>query len=289
MKNGKNKLFIILGALFMVIVLVSFIVASNYSNIYVYIQNKGLFRQEIIIEKSEREIINADIESLKDDERFEFNQSLMLVNRKYMLSNEFIAMSSEYKDSTVYMNTCILKAYENLSAAVLEKTGKKLYVSSSIRGREEQEELYLKDPHTATLPGASEHETGLALDLYVARFSGDGFLKSRSGRFVNSHAHEYGFIMRYPSYGEDITGIRFEPWHVRYVGFPHSNIIYNNHITLEEYIEMLTPEIIYESQGYLILRTQVEDDKINIPEGCESYVISPDNTGYYIVTGKLGK
>lgn len=288
MKNRKNKLWIILCSVALVVVLVSVLVMSRYSDIYVYVQNKGWFREAVDIEKSGTGVVSMDIEEAREDDRFEFNQSLLLVNRQYTLSDEFIAESSEYKDSTVYMNTCIQDAYESLSHAVLEKTGKKLYVSSSIRGREEQEELYLKDPLTATIPGASEHETGLALDVYVARFAGDGFLKSPAGRFVNSHAHEYGFIMRYPSYGEQSTKIRFEPWHVRYVGFPHSNIIYGNSITLEEYIEMLTPEVVYESQGYLILRTQPENGKINVPEGCESYVVSPDNTGYYIVTGKMG-
>jgi D-alanyl-D-alanine carboxypeptidase len=130
----------------------------------------------------------------------------------------------------------MIDAYAQLSGVVKELTGNKLYVSSDLRTREEQEALYREDPATATIPGASEHQSGLALDVYVAYYAGDAFLKSPSGRFVNTHAHHYGFIIRYPAYGEEITGIRFEPWHIRYVGAPHARVIYNNQLTLEEYI-----------------------------------------------------
>ena len=134
------------------------------------------------------------------------------------------------------MNVCILDAYGELAAAVYEKTEEKLYISSGIRDREKQQVLYEQDPNTATIPGASEHETGLCMDVYVSGFAGDGFIKSEAGLFVNAHGHEYGFIIRYPKHGEEQTGIRFEPWHIRYVGQPHADIIYNNKLTLEEYI-----------------------------------------------------
>ena len=104
--------------------------------------------------------------------------------------------------------------------------------------------------------------------------------------FVNSHCHEYGFIVRYPSYGEEQTGIRFEPWHIRFVGQPHADIIYNNKLTLEEYISELKEGVCYETERYFILRQRAEDGQLLLPTGCESYVISPDNTGCYLVTGK---
>lgn len=48
------------------------------------------------------------------------------------------------------------------------------------------------------------------------------------------HAHEYGFIIRYPKDKTDITGYEYEPWHIRYVGNPQAIYLYNNHLTLEE-------------------------------------------------------
>ena len=209
----------------------------------------------------------------------------MLINTKHTLKEDFVPDVLEYKDTTVYMSRCMIEAYAAFSAAVNERTGKKLYVSSDLRSAEEQEALYAEDPLTATLPGASEHQTGLALDVYVAYYSGDGFIKSPSGRFVNSHAHEYGFIIRYPSYAEAVTGIRYEPWHIRYVGHPHSDVIYRNHITLEEYIESLEIGEWYEINGFLVSRQRIGENVI-LPESFESCVISPDNTGCYIITVK---
>ena len=260
------------------------VIVANYHNIYVFIETKGFFRTPLPIEKVAADgFCEYSLDVLKTDRRVSFDQSLMLVNTEYMLKEEFVPDVLEYKDTTVYMSKCMLDAYASLSAAVSEKTGKKLYVSSDLRTKEEQEALYAEDPLTATVPGASEHQTGLALDVYVAYYAGDAFIKSPSGRFVNSHAHEYGFIIRYPSYAEGVTGIRFEPWHIRYVGRPHSDAIYRNHTTLEEYIESLEIGKWYEVDGYLVSR-QGADGTFILPENFESCTVSPDNTGCYIVT-----
>ena len=251
-----------------------------------YLMTAGLGRTEVSMERTTIPLVSLSVEELQDMENVTFDQSMLLINTEYMLSEEFVAVTGEYKDSGVNMNVCILDAYRELSAAVLENTGDKLYVSSGIRDRAKQQLLYEEDPTTATIPGASEHETGLCLDVYVAYFAGDGFLKSDAGQFVNSHCHEYGFIIRYPSYGEEKTGIRFEPWHIRYVGQPHADVIYNNKMTLEEYILGLKEGVCYETERYFIIRQKSEDGCLRVPTGCESYVISPDNTGCYLVTGK---
>lgn len=244
-----------------------------------------LGRNNISMESSTIPLVELSMEELLEKENVVFDQSLMLINTEYMLAESFVAETGEYKDSGVDMNVCILDEYGELSAAVLKQTGDKLYVSSGIRDRKRQQELYEEDPETATVPGASEHETGLCMDVYVAYFAGDRFLKSEAGQFVNSHCHEYGFIIRYPNYGEKETGIRFEPWHIRYVGQPHADIIYNNKLTLEEYILHLKEGVCYETGMYYIIRQKEKDGKLLVPTGCESYIISPDNTGGYIVTG----
>ena len=182
------------------------------------------------------------------------------------------------------MNSCVLESYSLLSSVIRERFDEKLYVSSDFRTYEEQQELYKEDPLTATVPGASEHQTGLAVDVYVAYYAGEAFIKSPAGRFVNAECHKYGFIIRYPSYGEEITGIRFEPWHLRYVGMPHAEIIYQNRLTLEEYILSMEIGTWYEAEGYLICRQETVDGCLSLPENFTSCTISPDNTGYYIVT-----
>ena len=250
-----------------------------------YLMTTGLGREKVSIESCTIPLVTLSMEELMGMENVTFDQSMLLINTEYMLEEGFAAETGEYKQSGVLMNTCILESYARLSAAVTEETGDKLYISSGIRDRKKQQILYEQDPETATVPGASEHETGLCMDVYVSGFAGDGFLKSEAGQFVNSHCHEYGFIIRYPNYGEEMTGIRFEPWHIQYVGQPHADIIYNNRLTLEEYILGLEEEICYETGQYFIIRQRIENGTLCIPTECESYIISPDNTGCYIVTG----
>lgn len=285
MKKQKIKLIALISVIAVAVIASVVTVMLNYHTIYVFAETKGWFRQEIAVQKTVPDgLCVFTEEELEGDSRVSFDQSMMLVNRQYHLPDGFIPDVLEYKDTTVYMSSCMLDAYADLSSAVKERTGNKLYVSSDLRTADEQEVLYLEDPLTATVPGASEHQTGLALDVYVAYYAGDGFVKSISGRFVNSHAHEYGFIIRYPSYAEDVTGIRFEPWHIRYVGHPHSDVIYNNHTTLEEYIDALEIGEWYEIDGYLVCRQKLFNGGLILPQNFESCIISPDNTGCYIVT-----
>ncbi len=251
-----------------------------------YLITTGFGTKNIPVVQTSLPMQECSLEELKQDKRVTFDQSMMLVNTEYMLSEDFKAETKQYKDSGLLMNKCMIDSYAKLSAAVTEETKDKLYVSSSVRDREQQAKLYEEDNKTATIPGASEHETGLCLDLYVAHYAGNGFLRSKAGQFVNSNCYKYGFIIRYPSYGKQKTGIRFEPWHIRYVGQPHATIITHNRLTLEEYIVSLKEGICYEAEGYYITRQRLQDGQICIPQDCESYVISPDNTGCYIITGK---
>lgn len=284
--NKKHRLVIIISALLCVALICSLAVALNLDAIFVATEKWGWRREPYSMERVELKTISLSLEEAQSREGFTVDQSLMLINTEHTVPKDFEWNIEEYKSTTVYMNTCMLFAYARLSAAVSETTGNKLYVSSDVRSREEQEALWQDDPTTATLPGASEHESGLCLDVYVARFSGDGFLRSRSGRFVNSHAHEYGFIIRYPSYGEDSTGIRFEPWHIRYVGEPVADYIYNNSLTLEEFVFSLEPNALYLCGDHIFSR-QSDKDSLNIPEGAISVTVSPDNTGHYIYVAKI--
>ncbi|MCH5197307.1 MAG: M15 family metallopeptidase [Oscillospiraceae bacterium] len=225
------------------------------------------------------------LNELKSDNRVRFDQSAILINSDYPLQEDFVPSLSKYKDTDVQINECLNKAYEKLSATVGEEFGSKLFVSSTYRTQEEQQKLYEEDPSNANAPGTSEHQSGLALDVYVKNYAGLGFIKSDAGRFVNSKCWEYGFIVRYPSYGKEKTGMKYEPWHIRYVGKPHAEIIYNNRLTLEEYIESLQDGAWYEADGYLISRQKPqENDMLSLPANFTNAVISPDNTGSYIIT-----
>lgn len=87
-------------------------------------------------------------------------------------------------------------------------------------------------------PGHSEHQTGLAMD--VSGISGkcaatDCFADTAEAAWLAEHAHEHGFIIRYPKGKEEITGYKYEPWHLRYVGPEIAEEIWKRGITLEEY------------------------------------------------------
>lgn len=91
------------------------------------------------------------------------------------------------------------------------------------------------------VPGASEHQLGLAFDIvtdYHAVLDYE-FGDTNAGQWLKKHCAEYGFILRYPRGKESITGIEYEPWHFRYVGVEAATYIMENELTLEEFIEGL--------------------------------------------------
>ena len=100
-------------------------------------------------------------------------------------------------------------------------------------------EAYLLAGEYVTVPGASEHQLGLALDIVCNTYTSlnAGFANTDAGKWLAANCHKYGFILRYPLGKEDITGIGYEPWHFRYVGVEAATIIMEEEITLEEFWE----------------------------------------------------
>ena len=96
-----------------------------------------------------------------------------------------------------------------------------------LRSQGRLEEAYV------AIPGTSEHELGLAVDINEAGGADPWGLYN----WLAAHAHEYGFILRYPQGKESITGIDYEPWHFRYVGKEAAAEIYSRQVTLEEYLQ----------------------------------------------------
>lgn len=90
------------------------------------------------------------------------------------------------------------------------------------------------------IPGTSEHETGLAVDIVTTENQNldNSQLNSACQKWMMEHCYDYGFILRYPEDKVKITGIDFEPWHYRYVGYDIAQYIKQNGICLEEYKNM---------------------------------------------------
>src|SRR5690625_254739 len=89
-------------------------------------------------------------------------------------------------------------------------------------------------------PGQSEHQTGLVMDVTSESMDfqlDESFDETKEGKWLRDHAHEYGFIIRYPKDGEDMTGYMYEPWHIRYLGIDMATNVYESGLTYEQYLE----------------------------------------------------
>lgn len=111
-------------------------------------------------------------------------------------------------------------------------------------GKSREEAVRLTNEYY-TVPGHSEHHTGLAFDIITPEYHNqiysldDRFADTDAYTWLRAHCAEYGFILRYPKEKEEETQINFEPWHYRYVGVEHAQYIMEHGLCLEEYIELL--------------------------------------------------
>jgi D-alanyl-D-alanine carboxypeptidase len=158
----------------------------------------------------------------------------------------------------------IVSDYEKLKAAA-EKAGHPLVMISAFRSIASQKAVFDQNvtmlmnqgqskekaiettKRTMTEPGYSEHHTGLALDVvdrqwynsYPDTVLDHQFGDTAGGKWLQEHAREYGFIIRYPEGKQAITKIDYEPWHLRYVGVETATYIEKHQLTLEEFLEQV--------------------------------------------------
>lgn len=125
--------------------------------------------------------------------------------------------------------------------------GIRLRLSSGYRSYLQQQQLhalYVRQQGEAqadresAIAGHSEHQTGLAVDVSPANGTcvvEDCFATTPEGQWVAAHAHEYGFTIRYQKDKEAITGYKYEPWHIRYVGVSLASELHKTGQTMEEF------------------------------------------------------
>lgn len=175
--------------------------------------------------------------------------------------------------------------------------GEQIVPVSGWRSKEEQTAIYtqaLRDSGAeftrqfVALPGCSEHQTGLAIDLALKSGSIDfirpDFPYSGVCQVFRETAVRFGFIERYPKGKEHITGIAHEPWHFRYVGAPHAEIMQQHSLCLEEYIDFLkAAPYIYHSGETCIRITYCPQGDVEVENGTP-YTVSGDNIDGSILT-----
>ena len=175
-----------------------------------------------------------------------YRGSILLVNAEHRLSADYVPEglvnlyeqrhSFRLASSDIYLTRETYEAMERMFAAAEADGVNGFIVTSGYRDYNRQAEIYAEsEPGKAQEPGASEHQTGLAFD--VTAENNGGFETTEQYAWLCAHAHEYGFIQRYPANKADETGISYEPWHYRYVGAEAATIIRNENLTLEEFIK----------------------------------------------------
>jgi len=189
-------------------------------------------------------------------------------------------------DDSIRLTSFLIDKFSNMIEAAKNDGITHFMISSGYRDKLEQNQLFQEMGAQYALPaGYSEHNLGLSLDIG----STQGKMEhAAEGKWLMNHAWEHGFILRYPEDKTAITGIVYEPWHFRYVGLPHSAIMYDKDFVLEEYLDYLREQksitATIDGQVYEIFYYAISHDTwIDIPQDVE-YEISGDNMSGVIVT-----
>ena len=183
---------------------------------------------------------------------------LILANKNSPLPEGYAPELVTLADSSLQMQTEAAAAFDEMRQAA-NATGLHLMACSTYRSVERQTELYdaevqkwigkgyaeadarEKAATVVMIPGCSEHNTGLAVDVgsVTNQRVEEDFEDEPEFDWLQEHAAEYGFILRYPSDKQAITGVSYEPWHYRYVGVENAKAIKESGLCLEEYLGLL--------------------------------------------------
>lgn len=160
-------------------------------------------------------------------------QGILIANKTYALPKTY----APGEDKTARA------AFERMKEAAAAE-GLTLKIVSGYRSYKTQNTLYTtyvkrsgqkKADTFSARPGHSEHQTGLAFDINKAS---DSFANTPEAKWLAEHCHEFGFILRYPRGKEAITGYKYEPWHVRYLGKERAAAVTASGLCLEEYLHI---------------------------------------------------
>ena len=166
-----------------------------------------------------------------DAEGLTYVDGVLVANKSYGLPSSF----------EPGLEPLVYQQFQALSSDA-SKEGLSIYIGSGYRSYSDQQKIYdnyvqqdgkdAADTYSAR-PGYSEHQTGLVIDVNTID---DAFGYTAEAAWLAEHAHEYGFIIRYPQGKEAYTGYKYEPWHIRYVGSKLATKLYNSGQCLEEYL-----------------------------------------------------
>lgn len=214
---------------------------------------KDLSKQEIIT----RVNMNLDYDFyqkiINQDKPLELNT---IVNKYYQLDlnfapNDLVYVNDTYSSTSdpayQYRNHQVRKVvYDDFIALkeACKNKGFNLYVVSGYRSTPWQTEIYNnmvnvynqeRADQTCSRPGHSEHTTGLGLDVAIDNYKYEEIVKHPNYKWFTQQLANYGFILRYPSGKEDLTGYNYESWHIRYLGKDLAKKVVKSGLTYDEY------------------------------------------------------
>jgi hypothetical protein len=175
--------------------------------------------------------VQCAVRHLEEKDGVTYIDGIMVINKTYGAPSSFDpGRSSEAADAFASLQ-------EAATAAGLD-----IYDSSDYRDYAYQDTIYnnyvdlygweMADTFSAR-PGYSEHQTGLTVDVNTID---DAFGDTEEAKWLAEHCAEYGYIVRYPADKVDVTGYKYEPWHIRYVGKEAATEMYERGLCLEEYL-----------------------------------------------------
>ena len=181
---------------------------------------------------------------------------LVLVNRDNLLSKDYIPADLVNDLSCRKVSSTKIQMRQTAADALCvlfdaaKADGITLYAHSGYRSYQTQNTIYYNrlkkmngvDDGIVQYPGASEHQSGLAIDVINKagigkNFTNDAFAPSKEGKWLAENCWDYGFVIRYPEDKVDVTGIKYESWHLRYVGVQVAQYMRDNNLCLEEFTE----------------------------------------------------
>jgi D-alanyl-D-alanine carboxypeptidase len=190
---------------------------------------------------------------------------LFLVNRQYTVSEAYEPGDLEMSDvpgQVRRMRPEAAAALREMFQACREETGVQLLSISGYRSYAKQEGIYNrklrqvkknveKAQEYVAPPGASEHQTGLAMDIGQKHkiHLEVSFRDTEGGRWCRENCWRFGFILRYDEPWEEITGYKFEPWHFRYVGREYAKAIHESGLPLETWLISYRAETLQKVAG----------------------------------------
>ena len=166
----------------------------------------------------------------------------LIVNKSYPVPQDYVpsGLVLAYGSSEEYLLPETNEAFKQMRIDAANE-GLNLWCQSGYRSVSSQDRIYnsyvyrdgkaVADTYSAR-PGHSEHHTGLCFDLNTIDSS---FAYTAEGKWVAENCWKYGLIIRYPQSKEDITGYKYEPWHLRYVGTDLAKTLYESGQCMEEY------------------------------------------------------